>query len=53
MAHEIHQICGILTILNCDLVGIFADHPHADATEHPGPGQGVGHDPSALADHLR
>lgn len=58
MAHEIHQVCGILAIMNCegavetDLVGIFAEHPRADAMERPGPGQRVGHDPGVLADHL-
>jgi hypothetical protein len=57
MPDQIHKVGGILAIVNrevgikADLVGIFAQQPGPDAMKGAGPGQRVGHDVGALADH--
>ena len=56
---EVHQVGGVFAVMDRegrvepDLVGILAQQPRADAVERARPGQRVGHDAGALAQHLR
>ena len=59
VSHEIHQVGGILSIMNCkgpikaDLVGVFAQETRTDSVKRARPGQRASHNASILAHDLR